>query len=140
MNENPLKKVVKRTIEGKLKKNKLNDDFLNSFKDFNFHFKKIIFLLRDLRFLVPFSCEAVFFIDNGLELYGFACAVILLWRTGIGGWFLCFAAFDSLGQVSLSELKLSASPAAAASFTKQIWRFLPVSIRNSALIFCDLEL
>lgn len=65
----------------------------------------------------------VFFIDNGRELYGFG-AVVLVCREFVD----CAANFDSFGQDSLSELVLSPSAAAAASLTKQIWRFLPANV------------
>lgn len=78
--------------------------------------------------LLPFSCEAVFFMDNGRELYGFGCAAELMCRASefVG----CAVDFDSFGQDSLSELVLSPSAAAAESLTKQICRFLPIIILN----------
>lgn len=75
-----------------------------------------------------FSCVVDFFIDNGRELYGFGCIAFVLLRriNEFVDWFVCVIGLESFGHDSLSELKLSTSAAAAASFTKQICRFLPV--------------
>lgn len=68
------------------------------------------------------SCVVDFFIDNGRELYGFGCIAFVLFRRIIEfvDGFVCVMGFDSFGHDSLSELRLSKSAAAAASFTKQI--------------------
>lgn len=58
--------------------------------------------------------------DNGRELYGFGCAVILLWRFEFVDRLFCNPAMDSFGQDPLSVLTLSPSAAAAASLTKHI--------------------